>query len=206
MSFWNLPDTSGLVHFLAYADASNGTTASTIRTDYVEIVAEFDYRVHRGVYTDYTPQPLASVEYYVNSISTNGTYAASDTESITPDVAHTQLSSLIDTGKYATLQKGTKLQHNKKVDSSKMKFAGREFPMVEFGDGKESIFDFSYLVFTWDELQTMEELADSGETLLLRDSSGRKAYVALDGMSVTEHPTYWEISVKPEKVYYVEGV
>jgi hypothetical protein len=31
-------DTNGFCHFLAYADASNGTTASTINTDYVELV------------------------------------------------------------------------------------------------------------------------------------------------------------------------
>src|SRR5690606_21250337 len=33
-------DSNGFVHFLAFADASNGTTASRIETDYVELEVE----------------------------------------------------------------------------------------------------------------------------------------------------------------------
>lgn len=35
-----LIDTNGFIHFLAYADASDGVTASTINTDYVELIPE----------------------------------------------------------------------------------------------------------------------------------------------------------------------
>lgn len=36
-------DTNGFVHFIAYADASNGTTASVINTDYIELELETSY-------------------------------------------------------------------------------------------------------------------------------------------------------------------
>jgi hypothetical protein len=121
-------------------------------------------------------------------------------------VAFTQLASLTDETKYVTLQKGSTLQKNNAIDSAKMKFAGRDFAMTEFGTTKESAFDYKYLVFTWAELQTVEELAMSGETLLLRDNKGRKTYVTLNGVGVNEVGTHWEITIRPERVYYVEGV
>ncbi|MGY6209735.1 distal tail protein Dit [Cytobacillus firmus] len=41
-------DSSGFVHFLAYADASDGTTASTINTDYVELEVELKSGQDKG--------------------------------------------------------------------------------------------------------------------------------------------------------------
>jgi hypothetical protein len=204
--FTNSIDSSGFVHILAYTNASNGTVSSIINTDYVELVVEFNYNVNRGTFIDYTPQPGATIEYYAQAVGVNSTFAQGPSATITPNVAFTQLASLTDETKYVTLQKGSTLQKNNVIDSAKMKFAGRDFAMTEFGTTKESAFDYKYLVFTWAELQTVEELAMSGETLLLRDNKGRKTYVTLNGVGVNEVGTHWEITIRPERVYYVEGV
>jgi hypothetical protein len=204
--FTNSIDSSGFVHILAYTNASNGTVSSIINTDYIELVVEFNYNVNRGTFIDYTPQPGATIEYYAQAVGVNSTFAQGPSATITPNVAFTQLASLTDETKYVTLQKGSTLQKNNAIDSAKMKFAGRDFAMTEFGTTKESAFDYKYLVFTWAELQTVEELAMSGETLLLRDNKGRKTYVTLNGVGVNEFGTHWEITIRPERVYYVEGV
>lgn len=42
-------DTDGIIHFLAYADASDGTTASVINTDYVELIVELSTDIKSGL-------------------------------------------------------------------------------------------------------------------------------------------------------------
>ncbi|USK43530.1 distal tail protein Dit [Cytobacillus oceanisediminis] len=44
----NRIDSSGFIHFLAYAEASDGTTASTINTDYVELEVELKAGQDKG--------------------------------------------------------------------------------------------------------------------------------------------------------------
>jgi len=43
-SIFRRVDDNGFVHFIAYADASNGTIASTINTDYVELLITLNIR------------------------------------------------------------------------------------------------------------------------------------------------------------------
>lgn len=54
-------DSNGIINYIAYADASNGTVASTINTDYVELVVTFNSTLLRGTAINRTLGQVSSV-------------------------------------------------------------------------------------------------------------------------------------------------
>jgi hypothetical protein len=159
-----------------------------------------------GSYTDYTVKPNTTISYYVIANGSNGTVSQSATITDSAGVSLTQLALLSDNTKYVTLTLGTKLSENRKVERALMQFAGRKYAVAEFGEQKENGYSYSYVIKTQSELDTLESILDAQETILLRDTKGRKAFVTLEGISINELATYWEITLNPTQVEYNEGV
>lgn len=170
------------------------------------IAKPFDENYLQATFIDYESKPNATIEYYVSVYGSNETVKNSGIISNITNVSYTQVAMITDSSKYATLQKGTQLSERNKIESAKMNFAGREYAVTEFGSGKEKDFDYKYIVTSWNDFEMIQLLASCGETLLLRDSKGRKEYVTIDEVTASEFATHWEISIKPMRVYYVEGV
>jgi hypothetical protein len=196
----------GFLHGLAYADPSNGTILSSVSTDYASSTIDIDYVGLKTTFTDYEAIPNTNQDYFARVYGSNGTFTDSDIITVNVGVELTQLSLVSDPTKIVTMRKGTTLSKSSSVESEKMQFVGRPYPLTEFGTNKESQFEYKYLIFSWADLQMIEFLAAAGETLLLRDNLGRKEYVTVTEIQIDEGPICWEISIKPEKVYYVEGV
>jgi hypothetical protein len=159
-----------------------------------------------GSYTDYTVKPNTTISYYVIANGNNGTVSQSATITDSAGVSLTQLALLSDNTKYVTLTLGTKLNESRKVERALMQFAGRKYAVAEFGEQKENGYSYSYVIKTQAELDTLESILDAQETILLRDTKGRKAFVTLEGISINELATYWEITLNPTQVEYNEGV
>lgn len=70
----NAIDSNGFAHFLAYADASNGTVASTINTDYVELIVttsfEINTRTDWAISEAINPEDWNRIESNMSEVST----------------------------------------------------------------------------------------------------------------------------------------
>lgn len=157
-------------------------------------------------FVDYTAKTETVVSYYAIAYGNNSTLRKSNTVITKVKVAHTHLSLASNPSIYVQMQKRQGSQEFNSIENEKMQFAGRSYPMTEFGEKLERNFDYSYKVFSQQEMEMAKELVGYGETLLLRDNRGRKDYVTISDITIDERPILWEISISPQKVYYVEGV
>ncbi|WP_328339556.1 hypothetical protein [Micromonospora sp. NBC_00421] len=82
---------------------------------------------------------------------------------------------------YGKASRGTALD----VESGALQFAGRVYPVVDFGEGKGQVYTVRVDVAhgpDWStQLATLEAFALASRTLMLRDNRGRCAYGTMSG-------------------------
>jgi hypothetical protein len=204
-------DNNGFVHYLAYADASNGTIPSTINTDF------FNLEVHlagRNVavpssFNDYTVKSGVTYEYKVVAVGSNGAPAESDVETGTVNFSGVILYDVTDpagTIKSFSYDGGGK-SHSWEPESAMMQFQGREAPVVEFGRSEISSITFS-IDMKRDklELNNLISLIKRKAILCYRDGRGEMMFGVISRLPYTDENFGYTSSIEITKVSYNEEV
>lgn len=161
----------------------------------------------QGSFTDYTPGHNVVYEYKVRAIGTNGTYSESAVITSSVPVKNAFLEKVSDPNTFVQLMFNPGRSEKQGRDRTLSYFAGRKDPVPEFGQQRTYGLDASFVIFEIAELNVLRDLVDSGETLLYRDSRGRREYVSIADINITDQkPNYYEVSLPIRKVSYEEGV
>lgn len=200
-------DSNGSLHSIAYAEPSNGTTASIISTDYVELLTSMNVTGKKGSFVDYTTAFGVEYEYFVREIGENGTYTDTDIVSGSVKFESAQLALTTDYSKWVKMKKGASRNKDKSIERVLSEFAGRPQAMAEYGEHDKWMANVSFLIFDVEELNMLDYLIDSRETLLYRDNFGKREFVSVAGYSSEDHPSgWWNVSLTADKVYFVEVI
>ncbi|MGC7873916.1 hypothetical protein ACPUYX_20805, partial [Desulfosporosinus sp. SYSU MS00001] len=229
-------DSNGFVYFIAYTDASDGTTASTIYTDYIQLQLTFKpsiqdiakavindvYRkgtnelnwtriakgiANNGSYTDYTPTNGQSYQYKITGVGSNGTTADSNTISTSTSFRDAQLSLASDYSQFVNLKYNPSRQQKKSVERAMMKFAGRTDQVAEFGEHDSDDLALSFTVLDINDLNMLQSLIESRQILLYRDNRGRRIFCTVDSLDIVDEiPNLWTVSFTINKTSYQEAV
>lgn len=196
----------GYMDVLAYADQLASAGTGVTETDYTKIDINVSLKGTAVQWTDYTPAPNVSIEYFVRAYGVNGTVIDSDVFTTSVKIKNVQIALASDPSQYVTLEKRDAGKETSSRLSATNNFEGRPFPMTDFSDNYERSFDYRYKAWSYGDVVMMRHLALSGEALLLRDNWGRKDYVTIDAVDIEETRSYHAVSFQPMKIYYVEGI
>ena len=156
---------------------------------------------------DYTPGSGIVYEYMVRSWGVNGTYIDSvsvlgrvdfmDSWLIISDDPETRLIFKYNPGRSV----------KKSVKRSLMEFNGREYPVAEFGSGRATAIDLSFDIREDHEISVIYEFLERRSTLLYRDGRGRREFVTIDNVDVTDKiPRGYSIKMTLDRVDYLEAI
>ncbi len=157
-------------------------------------------------FTDYTPASEQVYEYYIRAWGDNGTYSDSVIISASSTVNDTLLSLVSDHSQYAILNvSGRSISRN--YNQSLMQFAGRKDPVTEFSEHDGLGVGLDYKIYNREELETLLAMCDQKQTMLYRDSRGRREFVTVGDLSITDElPSYYSVSIPMTKTSYEEAV
>lgn len=162
---------------------------------------------NNGNYIDYTPASGQLYDYKIRAIGSNNT--SSDSMSITSSITiqNTQLSLILDSSKYIKLlyspSKGQKIV----IESTLTEFAGREKPITEFGEHTSNEVGSSFEILEQVDLEMLQFLIYSRQSLLYRDSRGRRIYCTISSLDIKDNlSNSWIVSFTPSEISYNEVV
>lgn len=174
-------------------------------TDWIRIAK--DLPIH-GYYVDYTPGSGVTYEYKARAWAANNTYSESQVVSIGFQLRHVILSIANDPFKYIQLAKDAQKSFSHGIERALLSFQGREYPASEFGTNKTLDMTLSFTLWSRDELNQLTEICESARPLLYRDRRGRREFITVQGVQVTdENPDFFSVSLtNPSKIFYSEEV
>lgn len=196
------------------------TTSTSLRNDiYRRIQGESVWtRIKADYYavspfTDYTPESSLIYEYMVRTWGDNGVYIDSDIVSANVVIQDTQLALASDPTKYVILKLNPSRSEKQGPKGELMQFAGRIDPVVEFDDTMGTSLPLSFTLNNKSDLDMLQSLINSKQTLLYRDSKGRKIYCCVidsldnaDIMAPNAFTGSWTVNFTIYKVSYDEEV
>ncbi|SDL20780.1 fibronectin type III domain-containing protein [Natronincola ferrireducens] len=161
-----------------------------------------------GSHNDYMIAPDVFYDYRVRSIDEVG-YSDSDTVSRRMSMVDSQLMSTTNTSKYVTLTWNPSKSEKKNIQQKLVRYAGRNHPCMVWGDEKDYSMNVRFTIKE-EDLLALDELHQMKETLLYRDSRGRKQYVTiLGGINIEDeipHMDLYVVSFNLQVVNYEEAV
>lgn len=166
-----------------------------------------DLFIH-GYYVDYTPGGGATYEYKARAWAANGTYSESQTVQVGFELRHVILSIANDPYQYIQLAKDAQKSFTHGIERAQMSFQGRTYPTSEFGTNKTLDMNLSFTIWSREELNKLTEICESARPLLYRDRRGRREFITVQGVQVTdENPDYFTVTLSnPSKIFYSEEV
>lgn len=157
-------------------------------------------------YIDYAVASDQTYEYRVTVHGNNDTSTRSNVFSGSVTVDYTVINLANDPGLFIKLEIVRDRSGATNLNATKKQFAGRRFPVTEFGETLENDVDIECLV-TPNEYQFLIDLFKRQETLIYRDSRGRKMYATIASFSFNdEYKQYVSISTSFSQVDYKEGI
>lgn len=158
-------------------------------------------------FTDYTPETMKDYTYMIICYGDNGTTVKSEDTVASVSITDSQLALASDYSKWVPLRympsKGKKIA----LERALMKFSGREDPVSEFSEHKDTEIQVSFTILDKNELDMLEEIISSCKTLLFRDSRGKRLFCTTDGIDERdEMPNYYTVSFTLNKTSYIEEV
>lgn len=167
-------------------------------------------RIATNVVGEYIDHAVASdqvYEYYARAVGVNGTFTDSDNQSNSVSFKHVQLHLVSNPDLSVTLMFNGSRKFATSFQSARSQFAGRKRTVTEFGEMVETDLDLSYLVKP-NDIHQLEELLFKRETMLYRDSRGRKLYVTAESYSVSDNMQlgYYEVDLPLAETDYTEEV
>lgn len=162
---------------------------------------------NNGVFRDYTPASGVTYQYYVRAWGDNTTFQDSYSNMIAISIENTMISIASNPTRFVRLEYNPSRSLNRGLDRSMMVFNGRKFPVAEFGFHETWGADMSFDLRDRTSLEVLVDIVDSKETLIYRDSRGRREFVTVDSISITDKfPDGYTVKFNPEKVEYIEEV
>ncbi|MGP4063096.1 hypothetical protein [Halobacillus sp. H74] len=145
-----------------------------------------DFVLKDGIYTDNTPASNVVYEYKVRSWGDNGTFVDSDTVSGSVEFSDSVLSTTTDLNNKLWLRWNPERTMNKDLNRHLFKFNGRSNFVSEFDSITENNLDLSFAIRANEDINHILEILDSKNTLLYRDSKGRRMFVTLGSYSLKD--------------------
>lgn len=162
---------------------------------------------NNGVFRDYTPAAGVSYEYFIRAWGDNGTFQDSETNNVVITIENTMISIASNPTRFVRLQYNPSRSEKRSNSRSLMQFNGRTNSVAEFGIHQTVNLDLDFDIRDETQLEVLIDIVDSQETLLYRDSRGRKEFVTVDTLQITDKfPNGYSVSFSPEKVEFIEEV
>ena len=162
---------------------------------------------NNSIFRDYTPASGVTYEYYVRAWGDNGTFQDSYSNEIMINIENTMISIASNPTRFVRLEYNPSRSIKRGKERSMLQFNGRTSPVAEFGVTETNTINLSFDIQDRTTLEVLTDIIDAKETLLYRDSRGRKEYVTVDSLSITDKfPNGYSVSFNPDKVYYIEDV
>lgn len=157
-------------------------------------------------YIDYAVASEQVYEYRVTVHGNNDTSTRSSVFRGSVKIDYTTLNLANEPGQFIKLKIVRDRSGGTNLNATKKQFAGRSYPVTEFGETLEDDIDIDCLV-TPDEYQFLIDLFKRQETLIYRDSRGRKMYATVASFTFNdEYKQYVSISTSFNQVDYKEGI
>lgn len=145
-----------------------------------------------GVHTDYTIEHDTYYEYRVRAMESES-FADSIVERRKVCVTDSQLMSISDTGIYVPLAWNPSKSESTSIQQSIVSYVGRKYPAVIWGGNESKSLAIKFTIKK-ESLPALYQLYERRETLLFRDSRGRKQYVVITGeISVEDEIPFFEL-------------
>ena len=164
--------------------------------------------VPNSSYTDYAVASEKTYEYRVTVLADNDVTSTSDVFDGSVKIKDAILSIANNPVEFVRLVLNPERSFNFNFNATMKRFAGRSKPVTEFGEQIENNFSLSYLIEK-DDLDTLLNLVRQQQTLLYRDSRGRKYFSTIASMSVDDDirlPKYYSVQLSLTEVDYKEGI
>ena len=172
--------------------------------DYIKINA---YSEPDEYWIDFTPGTGVIYEYMVRAWGVNGAFMDSVPALGTVDFNKTILMLVSDPSKRVNLLYNPSRSLNKSVSRNMMNFNGRAYPVAEFGVLMNAAIDLSFDLRDKEDLEILYDLLEARETLLYRDGRGRREFVTIDSLDVTDKmPHGYTVGFTTNRVDFVEGI
>ena len=148
--------------------------------------------------------------YFVRSVSANETYADSDVKLIQAEIRHSliaPISDLTDIFEFRrSLNAPPKRNYTRALGGSTVEYEGRKYPVFIPDEHVSAGLALTFFLNSWRAVEKFMGLYDRKETVLYRDSKGRKIYGVLSGLSVEEEREGYTVSFVISQVDYDEEV
>lgn len=158
-------------------------------------------------YIDYAVASGVVYEYFVRAIADNGTYADSDVLNDSVEFKDVRLHLVSNPNEFVVLRFNGSRTFKTNFVAVQSEFAGRNKPVTEFGEMINNNLSLSYLV-KQEDIHKFEGLLYKRDTMLYRDSRGRKLYVIADSYTVKDVMRFdhFEVDLPLYETDYTEEV
>ena len=165
-----------------------------------------NYVENSSYWIDYTPGSGVTYEYMVRSWGVNGTYVDSPPLLGMVEFKDSLITVVSNPDYKVELKYNPTRSIQKSVKRTLMEFNGRPYPVAEFGTGMNNNIDLSFHIRDQTELNLLDGLLELKETLLYRDSRGRREFVTMDQLSISDKfPRGYTVNMTFNRVDYREG-
>lgn len=148
--------------------------------------------------------------YFVRAASVNETYADSDVKLIQAEIRHSliaPISDLTDIFEFRrSLNAPPKRNYTRALGGSTVEYEGRKYPVFIPDEHVSAGLALTFFLNSWRAVEKFMGLYDRKETVLYRDSKGRKIYGVLSGLSVEEEREGYTVSFVISQVDHDEEV
>lgn len=159
-----------------------------------------------GVFVDYMPASGREYEYKIVAYGVNKTTSESAPTVVSVIFQDVLINVISSPEEYIRLIYNPSKNFTHSVDVELVDFKGRKYPMAEFSENSKLDISLSFALRAYEQVELMLSIVDRRETLLYRDSRGRKEYIVIPQVQVTDKKQSYEISFTPVRVYYREGI
>ncbi|MGG1571591.1 hypothetical protein [Fictibacillus sp. NRS-1165] len=159
-------------------------------------------------FTDFTPASGISYEYMVETWGVNGTFTNSMIVSAAIFLNDSQVAVVTNPDLWVSLKWNPSKKFDFTVTRAQMAFNNRVNPVSEFGQNEGYTISLSFALRSDEELDMIQNIIQSKQTLLFRDSRGRRVFCTSDSLSIEDGKgkERYNISFNPERVYFQEGI
>jgi hypothetical protein len=160
-----------------------------------------------GSFLDYTPASGILYEYKVRAISTDGTYSDSRIVQAQIDFNSTLLQLVSDYATITPLRYCTTRELDMEIENGLMTFAGRAYPVREYGEHESITLQVDWEVDDYYEVRTFRQMLQAREMLLYRDNNGRRYFVTSGKLKTKDKPVNgFEMSIELDVTSYKEDI
>lgn len=163
----------------------------------------------RNLY-DYTAENGKEYQYKIRAVSEEDTYSDSSIKLMSTNVSGNIFAPVEDLGCILEFKINLNQQPEKSFKSSAvintMYCAGRKYPIVDKSEHMEKSMSFVFYTEDYNKVENLNELVENYNTVLFRDSKGKKMYGSVVNLSSTEVKTGYQVSFALNATDYMEGM